>query len=300
MGLTVAGFHEQAKRAYHWLAEQQNDDGSWYSEYGQRADSYHDLPDAELKQAHHGIYLATGLWHFYLATKDLSPGRQLWPCLERAAHFVLALQTEHGDILWGKDGNNQLLDDSLITACSAIYKSLGCALNLCDALRIRRPNWQCAYKKLGHALRQKPERFDRSWASKQRYAMDWFYPYLSGVHAGSPGQQSLLQRWQEFVVPNLGCLCVNDHPWVTVAESAELCLALASVGMQDKATELLGQLLQYQDESDGGFWTGYVHSDEALWPEEKTTWTAAAVVLAADSLYRITPAADLFINHRPE
>lgn len=300
MGLTVAGHNDAAKRAYQWLAKAQNTDGSWYSEYGQRAETYHDLPDAKLKQSHHGIYLATGLWHYHLATADLALIKQLWPTLEQAAAFVLQLQTEHGDILWGKDGDNQLLDDSLITACSAIYKSLGCALNLCDKLTLQRPYWVQAYRRLGEALRHKPERFDRSWASKKRYAMDWFYPFLSGVVAGQAGRDQLLQRWQEFVVPELGCLCVNDHPWVTVAETAELCLALTSLGLSEQAEQLLQQLLQFQDDSDGGFWTGYVHTDEALWPEEKTTWTAAAVLLATDSLLHLTPAGRLFMNHRAE
>ena len=293
-------YHQAALRAYTWMAKVQNPDGSWNSEYGQRAQTYHELPDASLKQSHHGIYLATGLWHYHLATGDLSLAQQLWPTLERACTFVLQLQTDHGDILWGRDANNQILDDSLITACSAIYKSFGSALNLCDAFHIKRPAWAQAYSQLGNALRQKPERFDRSWASKKRYAMDWFYPFLSGVITGETGRQQLQSRWQEFVVPELGCLCVNDHPWVTVAESAELCLALASLQMTAPAQQILQQLMQFQDDNDGGFWTGYVHTDEALWPEEKTTWTAAAVLLACDSLWQLTPAGQLFLHHRAE
>jgi hypothetical protein len=31
-----------------------------------------------------------------------------------------------------------------------------------------------------------------------------------------------------------------------------------------------------------------------LWPEEKLTWTNAAVLLAADVLYNLTPAGQMF------
>jgi hypothetical protein len=32
----------------------------------------------------------------------------------------------------------------------------------------------------------------------------------------------------------------------------------------------------------------------AIWPEDKLTWTNAAVLLAADALYDLTPASRLF------
>ena len=43
------------------------------------------------------------------------------------------------------------------------------------------PQWLLARERLGQALRHKPERFDRTWESKSRYSMDWFYPVLAGV-----------------------------------------------------------------------------------------------------------------------
>ncbi|WP_317932441.1 hypothetical protein [Halioxenophilus sp. WMMB6] len=299
MGLAVGGYYQEAKRAYQWLAANQNSDGSWFSQYGELTETYHDLPPGELRQSHHAAYLATGLWHYWLASGERLLLEELYPCLERAMAFTLALQTDDGDILWAVDSSKDALDDSLITACSAIYKSLDCALQINGLLNCERPDWVRAYHELGRALRDKPERFDRHWSSKKRYAMDWFYPVLSGVVRGLPAQQQLQSRWQEFVVDDLGCLCVNDHPWVTMAESAELCLALASCGDQRRARQILAQLLQFQDDQDGGFWTGYVYTDEALWPEEKTTWTAAAVLLAADALYELTPAANIFKTHHP-
>jgi hypothetical protein len=34
-----------------------------------------------------------------------------------------------------------------------------------------------------------------------------------------------------------------------------------------------------------------------IWPEEKITWTNAVVLMAADALYHLTPAAGLFSHH---
>ena len=39
--------------------------------------------------------------------------------------------------------------------------------------------------------------------------------------------------------------------------------------------------MQHLRDADGSYWTGYVFPDDARWPEERTTWTAAAVLLAS-------------------
>ena len=42
--------------------------------------------------------------------------------------------------------------------------------------------------------------------------------------------------------------------------------------------------MQHLRDDDGSYWTGYVYPDTTRWPVERTTWTAGAVVLAADAL----------------
>ena len=125
--------------------------------------------------------------------------------------------------------------------------------------------------------------------------MDWFYPVLTGVIKGKTAQSHLKSRWNEFVVKDLGCVCVNDEPWVTVAESCELVMSLLTAEQYQPAVQLFSWLHQFRDE-DGSYWTGYVYRDDALWPLEKPTWTAAAVLLAADALSNKTGAAHLFRN----
>jgi hypothetical protein len=46
---------------------------------------------------------------------------------------------------------------------------------------------------------------------------------------------------------------------------------------------------------DGSYWTGMVYPEEVTFPEnERTTYTFAAMILAADALSSTTPAAGLF------
>ena len=47
-------------------------------------------------------------------------------------------------------------------------------------------------------------------------------------------------------------------------------------------------------EQDGSYWTGLVFADGKRWPEERTTWTGAAMILAADALSRTTAANGIF------
>lgn len=288
MGLSIAGEYAAAERAYAWLASVQLEDGSWWAAYknGQ-------VDNRERRESNFVAYFATGIWHHYLITEDREFLIRFWPTVEKAVDFVLALQSEHGDIQWAVDGQGEPLMDALITGCSSIYKSLECAINIATSLHCERLEWRLARDRLGGVLRDRPHRFDRTWESKARFSMDWFYPVLTGAFEGASAKARLQQKWNEFVVAGLGCRCVNDEPWVTVAESCELTMALLAAGERVKAEAIYRGLHRWQD-TDGGYWTGYVYRDEAVWPEEKTTWTVGAMLLAADALAGLTPASTLF------
>ena len=61
--------------------------------------------------------------------------------VDRAIEFVLALQTEHGDIHWKVNGDGVPEEDALVTGCSSIYKSLECAHNIAVTLDQEQPAW---------------------------------------------------------------------------------------------------------------------------------------------------------------
>ena len=70
-------------------------------------------------------------------------------------------------------------------------------------------------------------------------------------------------------------------------------MACVVAGERDRALALYDDIRRFQLD-DGSWWTGYVFSDDAYWPDEKPTWTAGAVLLAADTLFAYSPAFRLF------
>jgi hypothetical protein len=292
MGLSIGGETAAAVHAYRWLAQTQLPDGSWWAGYrGIEVDN------GERRETNFVAYFATGVWHHFLITGDREFLQEMWSTVERAIEFVLLLQTPHGDIHWAVRADDTAREDALVTGCSSIYKSLECAYNIAVTLGHDRLRWLHCRERLGEALRHKPERFDRTWESKARYSMDWFYPVLTGVLSPVEARRRIASRWDEFVETGMGCRCVADEPWVTVAESCELVMALLACGEHARAVQLYSWLHQWRLE-DGAYWTGYQFVEDLLWPDEKPTWTAGAIMLAADALTHYTPAAQLFQSVR--
>ena len=288
MGLSVAGAWAAAARAYEWLAERQLADGSWWAAYDGNGPT-----ERTRRETNFCAYVATGVWHHYLVTGDRAFLKRFWPVVRAAIGFVLGLQSRHGEIDWASLPDGSPAGDALVTGCASIYKSLECAILIADCLRIPSDGWRAARSRLGTALRLRRDRFDRTWESKVRYAMDWFYPVLTGVHQGQGASRYLLIGWRNFVEEGLGCRCVSDQPWITVAESCELVIALLATGQHARAALLFGWVHRWRAEN-GGYWMGYQFELGIRWPEEQPTWTAAAVLLAADALAEVTPASRLF------
>jgi hypothetical protein len=69
-------------------------------------------------------------------------------------------------------------------------------------------------------------------------------------------------------------------------------MSLDAVGDHARAVEQFAAMQHLRD-PDGRYGTGYVYPDDVRWPAEQTTYTAAAVVLAADELSRTTPASGI-------
>jgi len=289
MGLTLSGDGEAFANACAWLRATQNEDGSWYACYGIETASM----ETRKIETNFVAYFATTLFHHFLVTKDRSSVEENFPCVAKAIDFVVGQQRRDGDIQWALSDRETLARDSLLTACSSILRSLECAISLADLIGVEAQRWIEAHGKLADAIKNKPWRFDRTWDSKSRYSMDWFYPILSGVFSADEARLRLQENWDKFIVDELGCRCVCEEPWVTVAESSELIIALVASGNRELAAKMLKQLLRWQDE-DGGFWTGYQYENQVIWPREKTTWTAAAFLLACDAVHQLSPAASLF------
>ena len=275
IALDMCGMSDLATRAYDWLAETQNRDGSWWYTYRDGR------PEEPAKSSNHSTYVATGVWYHFLVTRDRAFLATMWPVVEKGIDFALGLQQPTGEVYWARDYKGEPWPSAPLTGSSCIHQSILSALKIARKLGIARPDWKEAARKLAGAIRGKPHLFDFHGDNRRGYAMNWYYPVLSGVISRERAVQRIDEQWDEFVVDGWGCRCTLDQPWVTVAETCELSLALVSIGDMARADTLLEWALQFKD-SDGGFWTG-INVDERLIypPDEKTTWTAAGVIIAS-------------------
>ncbi|MDQ4008310.1 MAG: prenyltransferase [Actinomycetota bacterium] len=283
MALSVAGRRAEAERAYGWLFATQRADGSWPIRV--RAGRVEDAG----ADANFTAYAAVGVWHHWLLTHRERFLRTAWHPVRRALDFVTRLQAPRGEVFWARGAEGVVDETALLAGCASIHQSLRCGLALADLVGDPQPEWELSLGRLRHALRRHPEAF----AENARYSMDWYYPVLGGAVRGHDGGRLLQERWEEFVIPGWGARCVSDHPWVTGAETCELVLSLDALGERGAALELFAAMQHLRD-PDGAYWTGHVVADGVRWPEERSTWTAASVVLAADALAGATPASGLF------
>jgi hypothetical protein len=286
MALDLGGRRAEAERAFDWLIAKQRADGAWHQYY------LADRVEKEKLDANVVAYIATGVWHHYLLTRDEGFLETLGPVVERAIDFVLELQTPRGEILWARHQDGTPWSFALLTGSSSICHSLRCAIALAEHLGHERPDWELSAARLAHVIAHEPDAF----APKHRWAMDWYYPVLAGVITGEPGRLRLAERRDTFVMDERGVRCVSDRPWITAAETCECMLAHLVVGETEIARELFSWAQQLRAD-DGHYWTGIVYPEAVHFPgEEKSTYTAASVVLAADALEGQGPAARLFTD----
>lgn len=277
IALDLCGRHADAARAYRWLKDIQNPDGSWWYSY------VGDQPYEMAKDTNYSTYITVGIWCHYLATGDKAFLEEMWVPVQRCIEFALSLQQPTGEIHWGCDDKGSVWTQALIASSSCTWLSLRCAVRIARVLGEDRPDWEEASVRLAGALHDRPELFDESGFKKCNYAVSWFYPVLCGVINGDKGKERLVSRWEEFVIDGRGCKCVVEEPWwVTVGETSELAMALVRVGEREKAARLMEWIMELQDQP-GSFWAGIKVPEEIVWPDEKPTWISAGVIIAASA-----------------
>jgi hypothetical protein len=282
MALCLGGRWDELNRAYDWLLRNQRPDGAWHAYYQSGR-----VKDPTL-DSNVTTYIATGAWHHYLVTGERGFLRWLWPSIDAAVEFALTLQRKSGVIAWSRPPHSRGARKGLLAGGSSLHLSLRCAVNVAGVLGYHRPAWQDAADLHCQAILTKPEAF----VDKRRWAMDWYYPVLTGVIRGPAAQARLEERWDEFVVPDKGVRCISGKAWVTAAETAELVMALNAIGDTEEARLLL-EWAQHLRGDDAAYWMGANYTDGAYWPEQQPAWSSAAIVLAVDALSG-GPTAELF------
>jgi hypothetical protein len=284
MALLIGGHRDAAEAAYAWLARAQHDDGAWFMYY------LGDGIEEPRRDTNVISYVATGIWFHYQVTRDRGFLEWAWPMVRRAISFALRHQLAGGELIWAVDPDGDLPRYALLTGSSSAYFSVRCAIAIAEELGDDQPDWELAAGRLAQAVAHRPEAFE----PKVPWAMDWYYPVLCGAVSGAAARARLAERWDEFVMDGIGVRCISDRPWVTAAEKSECVMALDSAGCRERAVDLL-TWIQDMRATDGSYWTGRVHPQRVNFPGgERSTYTAAAVVLAANTLSDRGPTAGFF------
>jgi hypothetical protein len=294
MALDVGGRHDAAAAAYDWLARNQHADGGLWSKY-RSGERFPTRAVAEVRESHVASYLAVGAWHHFLQTGDRDWLADYWPTICAAVDFALSMQVESGAVHWALDADGNPWPDSLVPVAASVRASVRCGEFAATLLGEPEADaWPSRRRHLDESFVASDawgQTFDECG---DRFSMHWYYPVLAGIVRDEDGRERLRRDWGRFVIDRHGCRCVADRRWVTIAESSELVLALHAAGMETEARDLLAWQLDWQ-EPDGGFRMGTALNWGA-WPDQRPSWTAAAVVLAAAALAERTPGAHLFAS----
>ena len=287
MALTVAGEHAAAERAFAWALAGQRPDGSWPMKYVAG-----EVEDAS-GETNMSAYLAVAVWHHWLVRRDPAFVARCWPTVRRALDWVVSMQLPFGGIAWAQewaDGRpGTVHQDALLAASSSVHQALRAGVSLAELMDEPQPEWELAGGRLRHALREHREQFlDKS------DVLDGLV--LPGAGRRGPRRRRRTPCWRRAGTSSWcrawGSVASSTNPWVTGAETCELVLALEALGDRERALALFADV-QHLREDDGRYWTGLVFPEGVNWPAEHSTYTAAAVILAADALADATPGADI-------
>ena len=248
-------------RGVNWFFTNLNEDGLIYAEF------QNEKPSKLHYESHHAPYIIMPLIQASLIDqeqdyKKILNNEQLLK-LENVFEALNHFKDHDGYFYWAKDSNGYS-DNSLITASMSIFLSLMAKDKSFPKFNIEM--WK--------------EKFNRDGVDRSRFSMDFYYPFLAGI---KNNKKEFLDLLDNYYVKGLGVKCVAEEPWVTIAESSECVISALIHDNENIAKQIFNDIQQFQNK-DGIFPTGYQYNMEIFWPEENSTWTNAAVIIAAHAL----------------
>ncbi len=248
-------------KGVNWFFTNLNEDGLIYAEF------QNEKPSKLHYESHHAPYIIMPLIQASLIDKEqdykkILTNEQLLK-LENIFEVLDDFKDEDGYFYWAKDSNGYS-DNSLITASMSIFLSLVAK--------------DKSFPKFNTEMWQ--EKFNRDGVDRSRFSMDFYYPFLAGI---KNNKKEFLDLLDNYYVKGLGVKCVAEEPWVTIAESSECVISALIHDNENIAKQIFNDIQQFQNK-DGIFPTGYQYDMEIFWPEENSTWTNAAVIIAAHAL----------------
>ena len=230
-------------------------------------------------EAHHAPYIFLPLLQKYFIDKDINYLLRYRSEIHQIYKGTLKFKDADGYYHWALDQNG-LADDSLVTSSCSLELSRRAYNKICKLIQDEDfidPDKIISDNKLNS------NKFDRGGIDRSRFSMDSYYPML----CNSGAKKDAIKTLNKFYVNGLGIKCVEEEPWVTFAESSECIMALYKIGLKEEAKKIFDEVLKHKNQK-GYFPTGYQYELGVYWPEEDSTWTNAAVIMAADCIYDIS------------
>ena len=230
-------------------------------------------------EAHHAPYIFLPLLQKYLIDNDVNYLLKYRSEIHQIYKGTLKFKDADGFYHWALDQNG-LADDSLVTSSCSLELSRRAYNKIC---RLIQDEDLIDTDKIISETKLNSNKFDRGGIDRSRFSMDSYYPIL--CNCGT--KEDAIKTLNKFYVNGLGIKCVEEEPWVTFAESSECIMALYKMGLKEEAKKIFDEVMK-QKNTKGYFPTGYQYELDVYWPEENSTWTNAAVIMAADCIYDIS------------
>ena len=172
MALSVCGLDDEADAAFDWLAERQLARRELVQLLpGRRGEGPPARHQRVRVRGHRGVPPVPR----HRGPPTTWPGTGRWS--RRRSTSCCGWQRPDGSVLWSVDPAGRCESYALLTGSSSIYHALRCAVAIAERLGKERPEWELAAGRLGHAVAHHAG----SFAPKDEYAMDWYYPVLAGA-----------------------------------------------------------------------------------------------------------------------
>ena len=275
--LAILGRKDSFLKGLNWFLDNLSKDNQIFSSYkGKKiTQNYYEL--------HHAIYFSVPLLQGFYIFEEIELLKKNFETLKNIVEKTINSRDNYGFFYWAeKDGKFQ--DNSLISATSSIYLSFKASIEIYKLLKKDTELLEDIIKSIEQQFIGDMSRFNRDGVDRSRFSMDAYYPYLAGINLDN---STLLDSLSDFYVPGMGIKCVKEEPWVTFAESSEAIISLIRVGEIEFAKKIMSEIENFKNK-EGIFPTGYQFSEKIFWPDERSTWTNAAYIIAKDCLYDLT------------
>ena len=201
-----------------------------------------------------------------------------------------------GEILWARHADGTPWSFALLTGSSSICHSLRCAIALAEHLGHERPDWELSAARLAHVIRTRARRLRPEAPLGDGLV-------LPGAHRRGRRRRRAASAWppgcDAFVDGGprraLRVATGRGSPWPRPASARWPTSPSASA---TSPRELFGWAQQYREPTTAATGPAPCTPRRSHFPGgEQSTYTAAAVVLAADALAGAGPASALFVDH---